>query len=108
MSVLVELTMFPMDKGVSVSPYVARIVKIIRDSGLSCKLGPMGSCIEGDWEDVMLVVGDCYRELEKDCDRIYMMMKADCRKNAQDRLNGKIKSVEEKLKLNKISDPKEA
>ncbi len=97
MSALVELTIFPTDKGASVSPYVARVVKIIRGSGLPCQLGPMGSCIEGEWDEVMAVVTKCYRELEKDCDRVYMLLKADCRKGAVDRLNGKIKSVEDKL-----------
>lgn len=97
MSVLVELTIFPTDKGASVSPYVARVVKIIRECGLSCSLGPMGTCIEGEWEEVMAVVTKCYRELERDCDRIYMLLKADCRKGAEDRLAGKVRSVEDKL-----------
>ncbi|WP_027721553.1 MTH1187 family thiamine-binding protein [Maridesulfovibrio zosterae] len=97
MSVLVELTIFPTDKGSSVSSYVARVVKVIRECGLSSQLGPMGTSIEGEWDQVMSVVTKCYRELEKDCDRIYMVMKADCRKGAVDRLNGKIKSVESKL-----------
>jgi len=97
MSALVELTIFPTDKGDSVSPYVARVVKLIRESGLACKLGPMGTCIEGEWDEVMSVVTACYKELEKDCERIYMIMKADCRKGAVDRLNGKVRSVEDKL-----------
>lgn len=97
MSVIVELTVFPTDKGTSLSPYVARVVKIIRDSGLPCRLGPMGTCIEGEWDEVMAVVTKCFRNLEKDCERVYMIMKVDSRKGAQDRLNGKIKSVESKL-----------
>lgn len=97
MSALVELAIFPIDKTGSVSSYVARVVRIIRESGLSCQLGPMGTCIEGEWDEVMSVVTRCYRELEKDCDRIYMTLKADCRKGAEDRLSGKVRSVEEKL-----------
>ncbi len=97
MSVLVELTIFPTDKGESVSPYVTRVVKIINECGLECKLGPMGTCIEGEWDEIMAVVTKCYRALEVDCDRIYMLMKADCRKGAVDRLNGKVHSVESKL-----------
>ena len=97
MSVLVELTIFPTDKGESVSPYVARVVKIIRECGLPCQLGPMGTCIEGEWDEVMDVVTKCYKSLESDCERIYMLMKADCRKGAVDRLHGKVKSVESKL-----------
>ena len=97
MSVLVELTVFPTGKGESVSPYVARVVKIIRNCGLPHKLGAMGTCIEGGWDEVMSVVTKCYRELEPDCDRIYMVMKADCRKGLVGRLKGKTVSVESKL-----------
>ncbi len=97
MSVLVELTIFPTDKGVSVSPYVARVVAILRSSGLSCQLGPMGTSIEGEWDDIMAAVSKCYHELATDCDRIYIVMKADCRRGAEDRLHGKVESVESKL-----------
>ena len=34
MSLIVELSVFPMDKGASVSAFVARAVSVIRESGL--------------------------------------------------------------------------
>ncbi len=34
MSVIVELSIFPMDKGSSLSPYVSRAVRIVKESGL--------------------------------------------------------------------------
>ena len=52
--------MFPLDKGESVSPYVARLVRVIRESGLPHKLGPMGTSIEGEWHQVMAVVTHCF------------------------------------------------
>ena len=45
---LIELSMSPMDKGPSVSKWVARSLEIIDKSGLEYRLGPMGTCIEGD------------------------------------------------------------
>jgi uncharacterized protein YqgV (UPF0045/DUF77 family) len=44
MSVIVEFSIFPMDKGESLSAYVARALKIIQDSGLPYELrkGPSG------------------------------------------------------------------
>lgn len=97
MSVLIDFSIFPLDKGESVSPYVARALKIIRKSGLTHKLGPMGTCIEGEWDEVMGVVGRCLEEMKKDCSRIYMTIKADYRKDATGRIDGKIRSVEKKL-----------
>ncbi|MCL2670217.1 MAG: MTH1187 family thiamine-binding protein [Syntrophaceae bacterium] len=98
MSVLIHISIFPTDKGTSVSPYVARSVKIIRESGLPYKMGPMSTAIEGEWEAVMGVVERCFAALRKDCDRIYMTLQMDYRKGAENRIEGKIKSVKEKLK----------
>jgi uncharacterized protein (TIGR00106 family) len=97
MSVIVEISIFPMDKGESVSTYVARAIKIIRDSGLSYQLNPMGTCIEGEWRDVMDVVDRCFRDLEKDCTRINLSLKADYRKGVSNRMKSKVSSVNEKL-----------
>ena len=46
MSVLIHFSLFPTDKGTSVSPYVANSIRIIRESGLPYKLGPMSTAIE--------------------------------------------------------------
>ena len=97
MSVIVEFSIFPMDKGESVSAYVARAVNKIRESALPHKLGPMGTCMEGEWNDVMGVVEHCFEELQKDCDRIYITIKADYRKGPSGRLEGKVSSLEKKL-----------
>ena len=97
MSVLIDLSIFPLDKGDSLSAHVARALKIIKESGLAYELGPMGTSIEGDWDQVMGVVNRCFKELEKDCARVYMALKLDYRKGASGRLKGKVKSVEKKL-----------
>lgn len=97
MSVIVELSVFPMNKGISVSPYVARVVRIIEKSGLAHELNPMGTCIEGQWPEVLGVVDQCFRELKTDCDRIYLTMKADYRKNRSGGMNSKVASVRSDL-----------
>jgi uncharacterized protein (TIGR00106 family) len=97
MSVIINLVLFPTDKGQSVSPYVARVVKIIEQSGLPYDLHSMGTCVEGEWDEVMSVTGRCFKELERDCDRIYLAFTADYRKGASGRMKSKIASVQEKL-----------
>lgn len=97
MSALIELSIFPMDKGLSVSPYVARALAIIKKSGLDYELNPMGTCIEGDWPDVMAAVNRCMEDLQKDCSRIYMTMKVDYRKDRSGSMAKKVASVKEKL-----------
>lgn len=97
MSVLVEFSMSPMDKGESVSKYVARNLEIIADSGVPYRLGPMGTCLEGEWDAVMGVIKQCYQRMSQDCRRITCSIKLDIRTGAENRLTDKIAKVESLL-----------
>ncbi|MBF0152341.1 MAG: MTH1187 family thiamine-binding protein [Magnetococcales bacterium] len=97
MSLLLEFSMTPLDKGESVSAYVARSLDIIDRSGLPYKMGPMGTCVEGEWDQVMAVAKECYDRMREDCQRITISMRADHRAGKGERLDGKIKSVEKQL-----------
>ena len=94
---LAEISMWPMDKGESVGAYVARALDVIDRSGLPYKLGPLGTCIEGEWAEVMAVVQRCYEALGKDCNRISCTIKMDWRKGQSGRLESKVASVEQKV-----------
>jgi uncharacterized protein YqgV (UPF0045/DUF77 family) len=54
--VFAEFSICPMDKCESVGAYVARALDIVDRSGLACKLGPLGTCLEGEWHEVMAVI----------------------------------------------------
>ncbi len=95
--VLLELQIYPNDKGVNLSPYVARCMDIIDKSGVTYQLNPMGTILEGDWDQVMAVVTACFKDLEKDCDRISTNIKIDYRAGDKSRLKSKIASVEKVL-----------
>ncbi|GBC63810.1 thiamine-binding protein [Desulfonema ishimotonii] len=98
MSVLMEFAMFPTDRGESVSAYVSEVIRMIRDSGVRYQLTPMGTIIETDTLDAALeIVRKAHDILEKESDRIYSTVTFDIRKNAENRLEGKIRSVEEKI-----------
>jgi uncharacterized protein (TIGR00106 family) len=95
--VLLEFTMSPTGKGESLSPYIARVLDIIDRSGITYRLTAMGTILEGEWDEVMKVVNDCFYELMRDCSRIGVYIKIDYRQGAESRLMSKIKSLEEKL-----------
>jgi uncharacterized protein (TIGR00106 family) len=98
MSVIVEFSMFPTDKGDSVSSYVARIVKMLQESGISYQLTPMGSIFEvNEMPDALAVIAKAYRQLELDCGRVFATAKFDIRKGKSNRMERKIKAVEEKI-----------
>jgi uncharacterized protein (TIGR00106 family) len=98
MSVIVDFSIFPLDKGESLSPYVARSIKIIQDSGLPYEFRAMGTSIEGEsFEEVMAVVHQCFAAMSADCNRVSLALKADFRRGPGGRLQGKVDSVMEKL-----------
>ena len=95
--VLLEFSMSPLDKGESVSKYVAGSLDIIDKSGLDYRVNSMGTVIEGDWDEVFDVMKQCFTKMKKDCNRVITTMKLDYRKDTRNRLVTKIESVEEKL-----------
>lgn len=94
---IAEVSITPIGKGESVSPWVAKAVDIIARSGLKYQLGPMGTCIEGEWSDICRVIGECLDALSKDCNRLSVSLKADYRKGKASRMNQKVESVKKRL-----------
>ena len=95
--VMCELTMFPIGKGTSLSPYVARILEIISEGGLPYKLTPMSTIMEGSYDEVMSLVARCFEELMRDCDRISVTVRIDYRSGNASRLESKVKTIEQRL-----------
>ncbi len=95
--VLLEFSMSPLGKGESVGKYVAGSLEIVDKSGVDYRLNPMGTVLEGDWDDVFGVVTQCFERMRKDCNRISCSIKVDYRKGAEGRLSGKVASVEKRL-----------
>lgn len=96
--VLLEFSMSPLGKGESVGKYVARSLDIVDKSGVNYRLNPMGTVLEGEWDDVLRVVTRCYQRMKRDCGRISCSIKIDYRKGHSGRLSSKVASVEKRLK----------
>jgi uncharacterized protein (TIGR00106 family) len=97
MSVMVEFSVVPLGKGVSVSPVIAEVMKIIVESGVSYRANPMGTVLEGEWDTVMDVVKKCHCAVMQDTDRAITTIKIDDRKGSFARMDRKIESLENKL-----------
>lgn len=98
MSAMAFVSITPLGEGESVSKYVAQSVQVIKDSGLSWQLTPMGTIIEGEKLDEVLAVVSKAVEAQDECDRISVSVKIDYRKNKSLGLNTKVESVMKKLK----------
>ncbi len=93
---LMEFSIIPLDKGASMGIYVARVLSVVDESGLDYRLNPMGTVVEGEWDDLLELLTRCYRVLEKESDRVSVQAKFDCRKGVSGALESKIRSVETK------------
>ena len=95
MAMLLEFSMSPLDKGESVSAYVARSLEIIDRSGLPYRLNPMGTVLEGEWDECLAVVKACFERMAADCQRVTCSIKIDHRRGATGRLESKVTKVEQ-------------
>jgi uncharacterized protein (TIGR00106 family) len=96
--VLLEFSMSPLGKGESVGKFVSRSLDIIDKSGIEYRLNPMGTILEGEWDQVFRVVRRCFERMRKDCNRISCTIKVDYRNGHRGRLLSKTVSVEQRLK----------
>ena len=94
---LVEFSIVPIGMGESVSQYVAECIKIVEDSGLSYKINPMGTVVEGEYDEVMALVKRCHLRIVDLCPRVITTVKIDDRRGAKGVIDRKILSVEKKL-----------
>lgn len=98
MSVLTELAIFPLDKTGSLSPFVGRVIELIRNSGYPYKLNAMGTVFETeDLFSANKIIEAAYGVLEPDCDRVYLTIKIDIKKNSFNCINSKLASVEQRI-----------
>ncbi|MGB9823138.1 MTH1187 family thiamine-binding protein [Thermodesulfovibrio sp.] len=94
---IAQFSIVPLGVGVSVSSYVAKVIKIVDESGLPYKLHAMGTIVEGQWDEVMGLIKKCRDALMQEVERIVIDIKIDDRKAARGRIEAKVRSVEEKL-----------
>ena len=71
--VVLDFSLFPLGKGESLSPYVARSLDIIDRSGVDYRCHAMGTTLEGDFDTVLAVVKQCFEAMTADCDRDRML-----------------------------------
>jgi uncharacterized protein (TIGR00106 family) len=95
---LFQVTIFPTDnKSESASEAVSQVIDLIDKSGIPYKTSAMSTDIEGDWQPVMALINECRLKLRKTHSRLYIVISVDDREGAQNRLTGKIESIEKHL-----------
>jgi uncharacterized protein (TIGR00106 family) len=97
---IVEITVAPLGTGSpSVSSYVAACQRVLHASeGIKYELHAMGTIIEGDLDRLFEVVRALHEvPFEAGAQRVMTIVRFDDRRDKENTISGKIKSVEEKL-----------
>lgn len=96
---LAEFEMVPIGtKNPSISALLADIAKLIDQSGLDYRVGPMGTVVEGEWDEVVALVKRCHEAMLKSTDRVMTTIRIDDRKDKPSpRITQKVQSLETKV-----------
>lgn len=94
---LVQVSFIPIGVGTSLSQYIAKVVKVMDESGIPYQIHAMGTIIEGEWDEIMNLIKKCKDILMEEIDRLVIDIKVDDRKGTKNRIEAKVKSVEEKI-----------
>jgi uncharacterized protein (TIGR00106 family) len=98
MKVLADISIIPIGVGTSLSPYVAACERVLREAGLEPQLHAFGTNVEGPWEAVLGAVRRCHEVVHgMGAPRVHTAMKLSTRVDRDHSLDGKVRSVEEKL-----------
>ena len=94
---LVEFSVVPIGMGSSLGVYLAEVLKIVDASGLPYKVNPMGTVVEGEWDEIMKLVKKCHGIVIRKGERAVTTITIDDRKGLPDRINQKVKSLEKRI-----------
>ncbi|MEW6128344.1 MAG: MTH1187 family thiamine-binding protein [Acidobacteriota bacterium] len=91
---LVELSVFPLGRDTHLSGELGKILKIVDESGLPYLLTPSGTCIEGNWDDVMMLIKRCHEEARSYSSHVMTSIRVEDEEGASNKLTENITSVE--------------
>ncbi len=94
---LVEFSVIPVGGGESIGEEIAKVIDVVDKSGLPYKASPMGTAVEGEWDEVMGVIRDCHKAVVGDGLRAFTSITIDDRPGTVNRITEKLASVERRL-----------
>jgi len=98
MHVIVDFTVVPVGAGISLSPYVAEVERVLAEAGLHHVLHANGTNVEGEWDAVMAAIRTCHERLHAmGVPRIHTDIKLGTRSDREQRMADKVASVRAKL-----------
>jgi len=94
MHVIVDFTVVPLGAGLSLSPHIAEVERVLQGTGLTYELHANGTNIEGEWDAVMGAIRACHERLHANgVPRIHTDIKLGTRTDRDQRMADKVASV---------------
>jgi uncharacterized protein (TIGR00106 family) len=94
---LTEFSIIPIGIGSSVGDQIAEVLKIVDASGLPYRINPMGTVVEGEWDEIMKLIKKCHETVLNTGERVITAISIDDRKGKPNRIEEKIKSIERRI-----------
>lgn len=94
---LAELEVIPIGTASpSLSALLAEVARQIDESGLEYRVGPMGTVVEGEWDQLMQLAKRCHEAMLKTSSRVMTTIRIDDRKDkpGTGRITQKVQSLE--------------
>ena len=94
---LAEFSIIPIGAGSSIGDQLADVLRIVDASGLPYKINPMGTVVEGEWDQVMRLIKKCHKAVMRTGERAVTTISVDDRKGKPNRIEQKVKSIERRI-----------
>jgi uncharacterized protein (TIGR00106 family) len=94
---LAEFSIVPIGVGSSIGDQLAEVLKIVDASGLPYKVNPMGTVVEGKWDEIIKLIKRCHKTVMKSGERALTSISIDDRKGKPNRIEEKVKSIEKRI-----------
>jgi len=99
MHVILDFTVVPVGTGVSLSPFIAEVERVLQGTGLHHEMHANGTNMEGEWDAVMAAIHSCHQALHAmGVPRIHTDIKLGTRSDRAQHMGDKLASVRAKLK----------
>ena len=92
-----EFSIIPIGIGSSLGADISEVLKIVDASGLPYKINPMGTVVEGEWDEIMKLIKKCHKTVMKSGERVVTTISIDDRKGKPNRIEGKVRSIEKRI-----------
>jgi uncharacterized protein (TIGR00106 family) len=93
---LVQFNIYPTDE-THMSRDVAQMVRILEQSEVDYRLGPMATAVEGSWDQVMSAIRKCHEAIREHHSRVITTVTIDDRKKQPHHLDEMVSVVEAHL-----------